>query len=192
MKNLYKAFAKLQASMPIIVKAKSGHHGKYADLSAVWAVVHPKLKEHGLILAQGFRDGYCVTTLIHAESGESMESYVPYVNHPNLKPQELGACQTYARRYGLMAALGLVAAGDDDDAQLAHNRLLKMEEGYYDDAVSSIVKRKECSDADASAALDEALADVDRESLTIDGWRDAAKRAMSLVKPDPMLEGSNK
>lgn len=83
----------------------------FAPLPEVLDYVRPALAQHGLTITQ-LTDGYELITLLMHTSGEWLSSRYPL--HPvKDDPQGLGSAVTYARRYTLLALLGL--AGDDDD-----------------------------------------------------------------------------
>lgn len=90
---------------------------RYADLAAVREAVRGPLAEHGLCYTQTteFREQklWLVSTLYHT-SGEWLGSDYP-VFAALEDPQKLGAAITYARRYSLMALLGVAPAEDLDD-----------------------------------------------------------------------------
>jgi hypothetical protein len=91
---------------------------RYADLATVLDTVRPVLAKYKLAVVQlptELEGGPgLATTLVH-ESGEWMRSTVRL--YPGkTDPQGIGSALTYARRYGLQAALG-IAADDDDDGQ---------------------------------------------------------------------------
>src|SRR5206468_3714580 len=56
------------------------------------------------------------TVLLHASSGEALESTVPLLLNGKHDMQALGGAITYARRYGWAAVLG-IANDEDDDGQ---------------------------------------------------------------------------
>jgi hypothetical protein len=58
-----------------------------------------------------------LTVLVHAETGERIESRYPVRCKDPQDPQKVGGAVTYARRYALLALLGL--APEDDDGALA-------------------------------------------------------------------------
>jgi len=93
----------------------TGRSYSYADLSTLLDAVQPALLEQGVILLQAVNaDTSCLLTrLIHAATGQYVE--VPYPLNLEQMPQALGSAVTYARRYQLLALLG-VAAEDDDGA----------------------------------------------------------------------------
>jgi len=106
-----------------LAKNRSGHVAEYLDLDKAMGQIRPLLTKHGLLVSHSvgvLDDGatrfYCRTRVIHAASGDSLDSG----NFP-LKPtkddaQGWGAALTYARRYTLLAVLALVADNDDDGA----------------------------------------------------------------------------
>jgi pyruvate/2-oxoglutarate dehydrogenase complex dihydrolipoamide acyltransferase (E2) component len=83
----------------------------FPPLPEVLDYVRPALAQHGLTVSQ-LTEGYELVTLLMHTSGEWLSSRYPL--HPTKDdPQGLGSAITYARRYALLAMLGL--AGDDDD-----------------------------------------------------------------------------
>ena len=133
MSELAKALLAFQKEAPDLpkthtakVKTKSGaeYSYKYADLGDIAAKVRPLLNKHGVIFSQalGIVNGRRVlqTTICHAESGDTDTSTVLLPDTENM--QELGSAITYARRYGLIAHLGLVAEDDDDGARSSTRR----------------------------------------------------------------------
>jgi len=100
-------------------KADAGQYSySYATLDAITALVRPVLANHGISITQDvtLEDGRLsvTTTLLHS-SGESL-TFGPLIGPSGSSWQQLGSGISYARRYQLLACLGL-AAGDDDDAQ---------------------------------------------------------------------------
>ena len=101
---------------------------KYADLASVWDVCRKPLSENGLSVVQTTSmpslDRVALeTTLLHI-SGQWIQSTYP-VKPVKDDPQGLGAALTYARRYGLMAMIGI--APEDDDGESAMGREKKTE-----------------------------------------------------------------
>ena len=118
MKNLYKALADFQQEVPVILKETSGYGYNYADLPAIFGVINPLMKKHGLGFSQAV-DGTDVCTIVfHIESGESMTSKTAIPQGVTLKGmndfQVLGSAITYIRRYALSSMLGLVTDKDTD------------------------------------------------------------------------------
>ncbi len=94
---------------------------KYADLATVLDTVRPVLAAHKLAVIQlpvTLESGAAAlaTTVVH-ESGEWIRGTV-HLHASKTDPQGIGSALTYARRYGLQAALG-IAADEDDDGHAA-------------------------------------------------------------------------
>lgn len=125
MSKLAAALVAFQAECPVVPFDSLNPHFKsrYASLAAIHRVIAPLLAKHGLAVMQfpasGDGTAGCITRVMHA-SGESIE-HVFLVPLTKLDPQ--GACSavTYARRYGLSGALGLVT-DEDDDGEAAQGR----------------------------------------------------------------------
>ena len=118
MKNLYKALAKFQQEVPVIHKATKGFNYTYADLPAIFGVINPLLKKHGLGFYQAVDGEDVVTVVFHIESGENIESRTAIPQGVSLGKmndfQVLGSAITYLRRYSISAMLGLVTDKDTD------------------------------------------------------------------------------
>ena len=123
LKNIAGALVKFQASVSKVGKESSNpfFKSKYASLSNILDTIQKPLSECGLAITQ-FPDGNALTTLIiHADSGEWIESsYVMPVAKQN-DPQAMGSAITYARRYALGSILNL-NIDDDDDGEKAMGR----------------------------------------------------------------------
>lgn len=110
-----------QQEMPKLQKTAINpfFHNKYVPLEAVLEAVLPILNAHNFILLQmptalpgdGLSPGL-ETRLLHV-SGESISSIMPLCMKDE-GPQAQGSGITYARRYALLATLGLSADVDDD------------------------------------------------------------------------------
>lgn len=90
---------------------------KYVTLDAVWSCIRPHLKPNGLCITQDVTSqGNTVsveTRLLHI-SGQWMKFGPLVMPLGKLDPQSIGSATTYAKRYSLCAALGIVADVDDD------------------------------------------------------------------------------
>lgn len=95
--------------------------GKYATLDSVLDTVTPPLESEMLMIEQSMteesnsKEIRVITTIRHV-SGQFI-SYLTVLPVVKADPQGMGSAFTYARRYGLVSALGLSQA--DDDAQVA-------------------------------------------------------------------------
>lgn len=129
-KALFAALAAFQAAVPSIPKTRTATVGSYsysyADLADTFAVIRPLLAQNGLSVTQevtsDIRSGYVlVTTRIHHKDGASL-TYGPLAIPGGDTPQKVGTAITYARRYSLSAALGIVTDDDDDAVSHEHDK----------------------------------------------------------------------
>lgn len=118
MKNLFKSIAAFQQECPTIHKATQGYGYSYADLPAIFKVINPLMKKHGLGFSQELDLDTLTTTIFHIESGEHRSSSCAIPQGVQLKGmnefQVLGSAITYIRRYALSSALGIVTDKDTD------------------------------------------------------------------------------
>lgn len=131
--ELAAALARAQGEFPPIrknrtadVQTRSGgtYRFGFADLATVIAAVRPALARHELALTQNpnvrIVDGATfvgVETVLAHSSGASI-STVLELSVGDSTPQAIGSGLTFARRYSILALLG-IAAEDDDDAEAA-------------------------------------------------------------------------
>lgn len=132
--ELAKALSEAQGEFPVIPKSHvgkitgEGKNGRYeysyhyADLADCVAAVQPILTAHSLSVAQfpGYADGFdTLETRVMHESGQWIEGSMRLFLAKE-DPQAHGSAITYAKRYALCAALGIVADEDDDGAAATH------------------------------------------------------------------------
>lgn len=119
MKELYKALHNARKEFSTVKKNGTNPHFKsrYADLESVLDATEESLDKNGLLIVTILRESCLETSLIHAESGESLTSYYP-INQA-LTDQQKGSAITYGRRYSIQSLLNLVA--EDDDGNQASN-----------------------------------------------------------------------
>lgn len=134
--DVWAAVAAVQAELPAIARSAEGavpvgeskmREFKYADLAAIWAVLRPLVGRHGLALRYELvlekdRTPEQLATLgeftmrlwvYHPASKTGFASDFPV--WPRMKgPQGLAAAATYARRYCLLHALGVVTEEEPD------------------------------------------------------------------------------
>ena len=113
------------AELPAIEKKRTVKTDRfsysYADLADVLSSVRPVLAKHGLAVSQSVvpvDGGVGVETRVTHRSG-GYEVYGPTVVPGGGSAQQAGAAITYARRYGLAAALGIATEDDTDGPQEA-------------------------------------------------------------------------
>jgi len=114
------AFLKAQAAFKPAIKDATNPHfkSKYVALDGVLEAVAKPLRDCGIAIVQqtDIEDAQTVliTRLIH-ESGEWIAGRYPV--HPvKADPQGEGSALTYARRYALMALVGIAPEDDDGNA----------------------------------------------------------------------------
>src|SRR6188508_885743 len=116
MSEIWKALLEVQKEAPALQRDGLNPHFKsqYVTLETVMETVLPILNRHGIVMAQNTDQwDMLITRLVHAESGEHVESRMKmYMAKEDA--QGYGAAMTYARRYAIMGMLGLVADADDD------------------------------------------------------------------------------
>lgn len=131
-----RALAQFQADCPKIVKRHENAQfmvtrngvevpAKFANLEDIATTIGPKLAEHGLSYRWGDAviDGELLTQacILSHTSGHSVSARslpIPINDPRNNKPtpqQKIAIASTYARRYSLIAVLGLTTCDEDDD-----------------------------------------------------------------------------
>ena len=124
MKLITAALIKAKANFKPIHKSKINPHfkSKYAGLDAILDAITTALTDVGVLLIQPtsiIEDKVILNTiLIHAESGEQIESNLLIPTQSD--PQKLGSALTYYRRFSLCALLA-IAPDEDDDGNTAHH-----------------------------------------------------------------------
>lgn len=129
-------FTAIERRFTAKVKSKKGEDSsytyKYADLDTVLQAVRPALSNHQLALMQfptTRKDALTVMTmLVHGPSQQWVRNHLT-VGCFGTDPQEIGSAETYARRYGLCALIGVAATqGGDDDGERASRGARRAEE----------------------------------------------------------------
>ena len=118
------ALAKAQGAIRAAVKDSLNPHfkSKYADLAGVMEAAREPLSSNGLSVTQW--PGECadnqmsMTTVLAHSSGQWMRETLT-IPLSKVDAQGYGSATTYARRYALAAAVGIVQ--DDDDGNAASN-----------------------------------------------------------------------
>jgi len=190
--NLAAALAKAQAKISGVLKSTDNpfFKSKYADLAACWQACHEPLSENEIAVVQTTEtvdDKLSLrTTLVHS-SGEYISGTIPLLYENKANPmQALGSAITYARRYGLCAAVGLAQEDDDGNSSAPEpkkqpKRRTKKQEPppkpepkqptKYGDARDDLAKaiRESPIDADSAAAVNAAFQHITGDNFcTID------------------------
>lgn len=112
---MFNDFKALQKQLPKLQKTGINPHfnNKYIPLEELVSAILPLLHEYNFVLTQQPTLEGLYTALWH-ESGDKIEFTMALGLGDAYNPQQQGSAITYARRYSLMAVLGLVADTDDD------------------------------------------------------------------------------
>ncbi len=90
----------------------------------MWDAIREPLSANGLSIVQqpidGATGGVLLRTILLHSSGQALESQFTMPLKPNASAQDVGSALTYARRYTLMALVGI--APEDDDGNAATGR----------------------------------------------------------------------
>lgn len=117
--EISQAMVEMQSQMGIARKGSVNPYfkSKYADLPSVWQAIREPLHENGLCVVQNAtteEKGVAVTTTIFHKSGQWIEFGPLTIPLAKMDAHACGSAISYAKRYGLAAALGIVAEEDDD------------------------------------------------------------------------------
>jgi len=137
-KSISPAILEVQRSLKPAARSQDNPFFKssYTDLAGVWDNCRGLLGKAGLIVVQTIdehyrlagvsdtsgRGPYLITTLIHAPTGEWIESILKISAKDYDNPQSVGSAITYARRYSMAAILGITSEDEDDDGEKATGR----------------------------------------------------------------------
>jgi hypothetical protein len=113
------AMVKVQDALKPAIKdaTNPAFKSRYADLNAVWEACRAPLTKNGVFAAQDVTSddtGVSVCTRLIHTSGQWLEFGPLYIPLGKKDAQGVGSATSYAKRYGLSAALGIVAEDDDD------------------------------------------------------------------------------
>lgn len=111
------------ATAKVATKGGGSYSYSYITLADVFDSIREPLTTNGLAIMQGTitdrPGGVTVQTRLLHTSGQWVENSVTLHVASNADAQQVGSTITYARRYGLLALLGLASANDDDDGARA-------------------------------------------------------------------------
>ena len=117
-KTLYDYLLRVQSEIGAIQKSSENNYYKssYFDINDLLQEVKPILTKYGLVLTQPLttKDGRMYVSSVISNGVEDVESTL--ILPDIVKPQELGSCITYYRRYTLVSLLALQAEDDDGNA----------------------------------------------------------------------------
>lgn len=125
-KELAIALAKAQGDIDNVKKTSTnpGFRSKYANLAAVWDTIREELSKNGLSVVQfpidapngSPEDTVGLKTILLHSSGQYLEATFSMPVKDAKNPQAVGSALTYARRYALMAVVGIAPEDDDGNA----------------------------------------------------------------------------
>jgi hypothetical protein len=122
-RKLYsQAIAEFQSRCPIIEKGDKAHNKAYAAMDRIWRTIRPLLDETGLSVVWTANTlteyGLRIEGEIRHKAGHAVPiSYdlpMPDKVTGQNAAQQMGSATTYAKRYALCSALGIVTGEDDD------------------------------------------------------------------------------
>lgn len=168
------AMAAAWGEIPTIAEDSTNPHfkSKYASLEGILRTVRPILARHGLWVSQASvpcESGASVQTRLYHGSGGSLDLGTVCVPVNKNDAQGYGSAMTYARRYGLLSALGL-AAGDDDDGNLAAAAKPSAETVLTVKArITQYIRSLGFDDSDVKSIVLKAVKHT-KSPNTVDGW----------------------
>lgn len=123
--EIAKALSEFQSNLPKIEKDANVNLGSYsfsyAPLETIIQAIKPLLKQTGLSFLHVMNDSILECIILHS-SGQCINTGGIAIKMSN-KMQDMGSSMTYARRYTLCAALGIVAEDDDDGNSSDGNKI---------------------------------------------------------------------
>lgn len=125
-KTLAQIIAEIQDEVGNIKKDSKNPHFKntYASYEQVLEVLNPILRKHNLVIYHGFgepifENQIAVTTeLVNTIKNKGLTTTL-YIPVSKLDPQMAGSAITYAKRYSILAMLGLGTEDDDGESAVA-------------------------------------------------------------------------
>jgi hypothetical protein len=118
--EIAEAMALAQAEIKPATKdaVNPAYRSKYADLTAVWSAIRGPLSKHKIAVWQDTElvadVGVAVTTRLAHASGQWVEFGPLTVPCAKKDAHGVGSAASYAKRYAIAAAVGVVAEDDDD------------------------------------------------------------------------------
>lgn len=121
MKILAKAMLQAHDEMPVIENNAINPHfrSNYATLDTIIKQCRPIFSKHGIAVLEYSSGDLQKLSLIHAESGDELNSSIELRCKDASNPQQLKSAQTYARRMLWLSAAGVCPVDEDDDGNQA-------------------------------------------------------------------------
>lgn len=171
---------------PAVKDGTNPHFGsKFVSLAGVITAIDQAMHDNGLIVLQPTRVGtdgktVLVTTIMHT-SGEWVAGEYPVTAAKQNDPQAEGSAMTYARRYALMAMVGI--APEDDDGNAASSPAKVQAKPKPKLEVSFDVQIAAASNPDEMAKVGAAIAAAEMDAAERSRLRGAFSARMAQVKP---------
>jgi hypothetical protein len=170
------------AFLPAVRDSENPHfRSKFVSLEGVHKAVDEALLANGLVVVQPTRVGedgraVLITRLMHS-SGEWLAGEYP-VTASQAGPQGEGSGMTYARRYALMAMMGI--APEDDDGEAATSRQAKPKAAAKPVDFDRLIA--DASNADQLAGVGAAIAAADMDAAARSRLRGTFATRMAEVR----------
>ena len=122
-------FPPIPKNRTVVVEKKAGgsYEFEYATLDAVIGAIRKPLADNGLGFMQAV-EGKTIATMLFHKSGEWCETRLPMKGN-DFGAQDQGSAMSYAKRYCLMAMLGIAAEGEDEDGNSADGNKIVEKDG---------------------------------------------------------------
>jgi len=185
--NIYK---KLNEFKKLVSKVKKDStnpffKSKYSSIESVLDTIEEPLNKTGLGFYQSVKDMSLVTVLYDSESetDNTLISSVPLILKDN-DMQQLGSALTYARRYGLVALLGLEQEDDDGNLAVSNNANTGNNKPQYNNTANYNNNTKAYNQEKRKPTADEV---IELEDLIIKAKKDKAN-LLSFFKVEVLEE----
>ena len=179
--EFYTAKAKAQLALTNVETDAFGNFkNAYPTLAATMDAVRPTLASHGIALSQFTRldgDVMMLTTRLSHSSGQFEEGDFPVCKFP-ARSTEMGSGMTYARRYSILAAVGIAPTDEphEDDGTEANKTIIPPPKRE---------KQSELSAEQSSEILEELLASLKQcvSFTALEEWGEANRgKTANLIK----------
>lgn len=131
-----------QAMKPASKDSINPHYkSKFSDFSSIWEAIRVPITSNGLTILQDvttLEKNVCVSTRIIHTSGQWIEFGPLSIPLNKYDAHGIGSATTYAKRYALSAALGVVSSEDDDDGNAAQANPHKIDTTVKEEIVEYI------------------------------------------------------
>lgn len=122
--EISKALAAAQREMKAALKDSTNpfYNSRYSDIATIWDIIREPLMSREIAIVQDAVNGERgveVTTILLHSTGQWIEFGPLCIPLTKKDAHGIGSAITYAKRYALCAAVGIVSSDDDDDGNAA-------------------------------------------------------------------------